>query len=87
MRKAMHLNIKNDEAHKLAAELAELTGESLTSAVTLALRERLARERRRRRTDRIAARLMKIGSQFAALADTGRSPDEILGYDDHGLPT
>ncbi len=44
----MHLNIKNDEAHKLATELAELTGESLTSAVTLALRERLARERRRR---------------------------------------
>ncbi len=82
----MHLNIKNDEAHKLATELAELTGESLTSAVTLALRERLARERRRR-TDRIAARLMKIGSQFAALADTGRSPDEILGYDDRGLPT
>ncbi|MBR1210694.1 type II toxin-antitoxin system VapB family antitoxin [Bradyrhizobium sp. JYMT SZCCT0180] len=83
----MHLNIKNDEAHKLAAELAKLTGESLTSAVTLALRERLAREQRRRRTDSIAARLMKIGSQFAKLPDTGRSPDEILGYDDHGLPT
>jgi antitoxin VapB len=87
MKKATHLNIKNDEAHKLAAELAALTGESLTSAVTLALRERLTRERRRRRPDRIAARLMKIGSQYAALADTGRSPDEILGYDDHGLPT
>ena len=43
----MHLNIKNDEAHKLATELAQLTGENLTSAVTLALRERLARERRR----------------------------------------
>jgi antitoxin VapB len=83
----MHLNIKNDEAHKLAAELAELTGESLTSAVTLALRERLARERRRRRPGSIAARLMKIGKSYAALADTGRSPDEILGYDDHGLPT
>jgi antitoxin VapB len=87
MKKVTHLNIKNDEAHKLAAELAALTGESLTSAVTLALRERLTRERRRRRPDRIAARLMKIGSQYAALADTGRSPDEILGYDDHGLPT
>jgi antitoxin VapB len=83
----MHLNIKNDEAHKLAAELAKLTGESLTSAVTLALRERLAREQRRRRTVSITARLMKIGSQFATLPDTGRSPDEILGYDDHGLPT
>jgi antitoxin VapB len=87
MRKPRHLNIKNDEAHKLASELAGLTGESLTSAVTLALRERLARERRRSRTGRVASSLMKIGSEFAALADTGRSPDEILGYDDHGLPT
>ena len=51
----MHLNIKNDEAHKLATELARLTGENLTSAVTLALRERMARERRRRRTDDVAA--------------------------------
>jgi antitoxin VapB len=77
MKKAMHLSIKNGEAHKLATELANLTGESLTAAVTLALRERLARERRRRRPDRIAARLMRIGSRYAALADTGRSPDEI----------
>jgi antitoxin VapB len=87
MKKAMHLNIKNDEAHRLASELAELTGESLTSAVTLALRERLARERRRRSPDRIAAQLMKIGSRYAMLPDTGRTPDDILGYDEHGLPT
>jgi antitoxin VapB len=87
MKKATHLNIKNDEAHKLASELAELTGESLTATVTEALRERLARERRRRRPDHIAERLMKIGSRYAALADTGRSPEEILGYDEHGLPT
>jgi antitoxin VapB len=83
----MHLNIKNDEAHKLASELAKLTGESLTATVTVALRERLARERRRRRPDLIAERLMKIGSRYAALADTGRSPEQILGYDEHGLPT
>ena len=82
----MHLNIKNDEAHQLATELARLTGENLTNAVTLALRERLARERRRRHTDDIAARLMKIGNRYAVLADTGRHPDEILGYDEHGLP-
>lgn len=83
----MHLNIKNDEAHRLASELAKLTGENLTSAVTIALRERLSREHRRRHTEDIAARLMKIGHGYAALPDTGRSPDEILGYDDHGLPT
>jgi antitoxin VapB len=83
----MHLNIKNDEAHKLATELAQLTGESLTSAVTLALRERLTRELRRRQSDKIVARLMRIGKAYAALPDTGRNPDEILGYDEHGAPT
>ena len=77
---------EHHEAHKLATELAQLTGENLTSAVTLALRERLARERRRRNKDAVAAKLMKIGSLYAALPDTGRSPDEILGYDEHGLP-
>jgi antitoxin VapB len=87
MEKAKHLNIRNGEAHRLATELASLTGESLVTAVTLALRERLARELRRRDRNRIAARLMKIGSQYAALADTGHSPDEILGHDGHGLPT
>jgi antitoxin VapB len=83
----MHLNIKNDEAHRLATELAKLTGESLTSAVTLALRERLARERRRRQTDKMAAALMQIGSRYAALPDTGQTPEQVLGYDEHGLPT
>jgi antitoxin VapB len=82
----MHLNITNDEVHQLATDLARLTGETLTHAVTQALRERLVRERRRRRTDDIAPQLMKIGKRYAALPDTGRSPDEILGYDEHGLP-
>jgi antitoxin VapB len=83
----MHLNIENDKAHKLATELAQLTGEDLTSAVILALRERLARERRRRNADDVAARLLKIGSRYAALPDSGQSPDEIVGYDEHGRPT
>ena len=83
----MHLNIDDDEAHKLATELAHLTGENLTSAVILALRERLARERRRRNADDVASRLLKIGNRYAALPDTVRNPDEILGYDEHGLPT
>jgi antitoxin VapB len=83
----MHLSIKNDEAHELATELARLTGENLTSAVILALRERLARERRRRNTDEVTSRLMKIGKRYAALPETGRSPDQILDYDERGLPT
>ncbi|HYE50415.1 MAG TPA: type II toxin-antitoxin system VapB family antitoxin [Azospirillaceae bacterium] len=86
----MHLNIKNDEAHRLASELASLTGESLTAAVTSALRERLERERRRR--GGVAARLLEIGARYAALPDAGtpgagpRMPEEILGYDEDGLP-
>ena len=43
----MHLRIQSDGAHRLATELARLTGESLTTSVTLALRERLERVQRR----------------------------------------
>ncbi len=84
----MHLNIKNDEAHRLASELANLTGESLTTAVTAALRERLERERMRRGRTRVAKRLMAIGARYAALPDAGpETPEEILDYDENGLPT
>ncbi len=83
----MHLNIKNDEAHRLASELARLTGENMTKAVTLAIRERLEREKRRRGREGVAERLMEIGRRCAALPTMDdRTPDEILGYDEHGLP-
>ncbi|BCK76636.1 uncharacterized protein conserved in bacteria [Acetobacter aceti NRIC 0242] len=83
----MHLNIKNDEAHRLAAELARLTGENLTSAVTTALRERLDRERRRHARNDVAERLMTIGRRYAALPDgASTDPDAILGYDENGVP-
>ena len=82
----MAFSIKNDETDRLARALVSLTGESLTTAVTQSLRERLDRERRRRgpgRRQRIAER----ATRFRDL-DTGdrRSIDEILGYDRHGLP-
>jgi antitoxin VapB len=84
----MSLNIKNEEAHRLASELATLTGETLTKAVTEALRERLEREKRKRGREGVAERLMEIGRRYAALPDRDtRSADEILGYDEHGLPT
>ena len=84
----MHLNIKSDEAHRLASELAGMTGESLTAVVTGALRERLERERRGRNRAGTAASLLALGKRFSALPDRDtRSADEILGYDEHGLPT
>jgi antitoxin VapB len=88
MSRFMHLNIKNDEAHRLAAELSRLTGENLTTTVTEALRERLDRERRRLGRGGVANRLMSIGRRYAELPD-GKfmNPDDIIGYDENGLPT
>ncbi len=83
----MGLNIKNDRAHRLAKELSGLTGESLTGAVTVALEERLAREKAKRNRAGVADRLMEIGRRCASRPTLDdRSADEILGYDDEGLP-
>ena len=83
----MSLNIKSDEAHRLARQLAELTGESMTAAVTRALSERLERVSRERRGS-LANRLIAIGKDCAAhLKEPFRSIDhaEFL-YDERGLP-
>ena len=83
----MALNIKNPEAHRLAREVADATGESLTEAVTVALRERLASLQRREQPAGLEAAVAEIQDFVAALPDRDcRSADEILGYDEHGLP-
>ena len=82
----MSLNIKSQEAHELAAELARLTGESMTKAVTQAIRERLEREKRRRDENKLFAELMEIAEQCAAYPRRDqRSLEEFL-YDERGLP-
>ena len=80
----MSLNIKNHEADRLAHELADLTGESLTTAVTEALRERLERKRR----VGLAERVVEIGREIAAtIPEPYRStPHGNLLYDERGLP-
>jgi antitoxin VapB len=83
----MAFSIKNDEADQLVRDLVAVTGESLTEAVTIALRERLARQRRAvggSRLDRIK-RHAEAFARLPVLDD--RSPDEILGYDQSGLPS
>ena len=83
----MALSIKDPEADRLARELASRTGESLTAAVTRALRESLERHRVRRKSPRLADELRRIGERCSALPVLdGRSPDDIVGYDDHGVP-
>jgi antitoxin VapB len=81
------LNIKNEETHKLGRELANFTGESVTTAVTVAIRERLERVRREQGAS-LANRLLAIGKDCAAhLKEPYRSADhgELL-YDERGLP-
>jgi antitoxin VapB len=83
----MGLNIKNEETHRLVQELAALTGENMTAAVTQAVRERLDRVRRERGAC-LAERLLAIGRDCAPrLKEPFRSADhgELL-YDEHGLP-
>ena len=83
----MSLNIKNEETHRLAQELARETGESMTAAVDKAVRERLARVRRIKGNG-LAERLLKIGRECAVhLKEPYRSIDhgEML-YDEKGLP-
>ena len=84
----MALNIKDPGAERSARELAAATGEGITLAVRKAVEERLVRVRRDRGGRGIAAELMSIGAHCAALPDLdSRSADEILGYDEHGLPS
>jgi antitoxin VapB len=83
----MALNIRNAEAERLAAELARHTGETKTEAVTRALRDRLARVRREGSRRRLADELEAIAEHCATLPVLdARSADEILGYDEQGLP-
>jgi len=83
----MALNIRNPETERLATELARLTGKTKTQAVTEALSERLKRLRRRRAGYCLADELDEIAQHCAGLPVwDDRSPEEILGYDEHGHP-
>lgn len=83
----MSLNIKNPEAHRLAREVAERTGDSLTGAVVEALRLRLAALERARPDPDILAAIADVQRLVATLPDLDTRPaDEILGYDEAGLP-
>jgi antitoxin VapB len=81
------LNIKDEETDRLARDLAAATGETITGAVRTALRERWERLGRARGGRGLADELDEIAQRCAALPVLDDRPaDEILGYDEHGLP-
>ena len=83
----MSLNIKNEEACMLARELARLTGETMAGAITVALRQRLERERHRLGAETLAREIHAVGQRCASLLGPGPSAlerGEML-YDGRGL--
>lgn len=83
----MALNIKNDETQRLSRELADLTGESLTTAVTMAVRERLERVRKQRLSvEERTELILELGRQIAAAMPADAMRPEDLYDDETGLP-
>ncbi len=82
----MALYIRNPEAEHLARELAALTGETITKTVVKALRERLKRETAKTRVG-LKDEIMAISRRASRLPRrTGQTPEQIIGYDERGLP-
>jgi antitoxin VapB len=83
----MALNIKDSATEKAVRELAAATGETVTAAIRRAAEERLQRIRHKQAGHCLAEEILEIGRRCAALPDQDRrTADEILGYDQHGLP-
>ena len=81
------MSIRNHDVEKAARELAQRTGETLTGAILKALRERLQRISTRRRLAGLADQLDGIAMRCARLPVVdARSENEILGYDEQGIP-
>ena len=84
----LSLNIKDEETCRLAGELARLTGESKTGAITVALRERLERVKQEGSVDTRKRELRAIAERCARLLGPGPSATKHgdLLYDERGLP-
>ena len=82
----MSMNIKDRKTHDLAREVAKETGETITEAVNVALRERLERIRDGRRKKKRLAALMEIGRQGAKMFPGPHVDHAELLYDESGLP-
>ena len=83
----MPISIKNTETEQLARQLAKETGESITEAITKSLQDRMQRIRGRRKAHQLKEEIADILARVDALPRLDdRSDDEILGYDENGIP-
>lgn len=74
----MSLNIKNPETNRLARELARRTGESVTTAITVALKERLERKERAQQPESRMDWLKRITAETAEIMNDGRTSTQLL---------
>ena len=83
----MALSIKDPETERLARSLAQLTGENITTATKRAIEERLRRLGGQARRTALLEDMTEIRRRWSEMpvADS-LTPEEILGYDEHGLP-
>jgi antitoxin VapB len=82
----MQLNIKSEEAYGLASRLAELTGESLTTVVTKALKAELERQQRARDVEEKVERMLALGREIRAHLRVPITSDHSCLYDEDGFP-
>jgi antitoxin VapB len=83
----MPLSIKNETTERLARQVADEAGESITEAIQKSLEERLGRLKRRRKSRLLASQIEDLLRRVDALPILdSRSEDEILGYDKDGIP-
>ena len=83
----MPLSIKNDATERLARQVAGETGESLTEAIQKALEERWQRLKAKRRSHVLSGQLDDLLRRVDSLPTLDARPeDEILDYDEHGMP-
>ncbi len=83
----MALSIKNPNVDRLARELAEVTGENITEAIYIALKQRLEKEAGRKEPKTIRDEIQRIRDRVSRLPRGPRQSDEeLIGYDEHGLP-
>jgi len=85
----MPISIKNPQTEQLARQLAKETGETITEVITKSLQDRLQRVRGRRKSKALREEIADILARVDALPrlNDERTDDEILGYDENGIPT
>ena len=84
----MPLSIRNPKAEKLARQVAALSGENVTQAIIHALEKRLQALQAKAPAESLVEEIMDISRRCSSLEDRDhRNPDDILDYDDQGVPS